>query len=209
MDKSEGEAFFRRKRLRKNASKGKSFKFDIQRQEQTNWCWAAVGATVVHYYNNNTSWTQCDIVTAALKQDACFVDASSPHINKQWYLDRALSIVGCLKRMTDKRVPEELVLYEIAARRPLGVRIHWRGGGGHFVVLRSWFIGEDDALWYVVEDPAKNGGGTRKMPASKFETAYGSQGRGSWSHTYFVGDPGLGGSEGEDGDFHDPEAVGG
>ncbi|CAN7324124.1 hypothetical protein ELH58_10355 [Rhizobium ruizarguesonis] len=189
MDRSELEAYFLRKRLRKNASKGRSFNFTIQRQEQTNWCWAAVSATVVQYYHNETYWKQCDIVTEALKEDACFGDASAPHINKQWELDKALSIVGCLKMMTDKNVPEEVVFHEIAERRPLGARIHWKGGGGHFVVIRGWFIGEDDALWYVVEDPVKNGGGTRTMPAAKFEKAFGRLGHGSWSHSYFVRDP--------------------
>jgi hypothetical protein len=189
MEKSDEREYHMWKRLRTEAEKGDAFSFDIQRQEESNWCWAAVSATVLSYYDNDTDWTQCDIATAVLKVDACTGDRSAPHINKQTELDKALRVVGCLKRMTDKKVPEKVVFQEIAQRRPVCVRIGWTGEGGHFVVIRGWFIGMEGAVWYIVEDPIKIGGGTRMMTAAKFENAYGNLGRSEWTHSYFVGSP--------------------
>jgi hypothetical protein len=197
-----------RKRIRKFSAAGKSVKFPIQRQEQTNWCWAAVSATVVHYFNAETSWSQCDIVSDCLGEDACDTDASSPTINKAWYLDEALRVVGCLRQMKDRKVSYETVSTEISARRPLGIRLQWRGGGGHFVVIRGWFKGDDDSMWYIVEDPAKRGGGTIKISAANLERPNGFRGKGSWSHSYFVTNPGVGGSDAGGADFHDPTALG-
>ncbi len=40
--------------------------YERQDQEQTQWCWAAVAASVAKYYDAETSWKQCTIVNAEL-----------------------------------------------------------------------------------------------------------------------------------------------
>jgi len=41
--------------------------FSMQQQDQTNWCWAAVAASVVRYYHADTQWTQCRIAEGELR----------------------------------------------------------------------------------------------------------------------------------------------
>lgn len=47
-----------------------SLNFTMQKQTQTNWCWAAVSASVGNYYGTG-SWTQCGVATAALDRNCC------------------------------------------------------------------------------------------------------------------------------------------
>src|SRR5947207_15958187 len=36
---------------------------NMQHQQHTEWCWAAVGASVSLYYKPSSTWTQCSIAT--------------------------------------------------------------------------------------------------------------------------------------------------
>ncbi len=49
-------------------------------------------------------------------------------------------------------------------------------------------MAEDGQMTYIVEDPMKRGGGTRKISAEKFVNAY--RGSGTWStHIWFANHP--------------------
>jgi hypothetical protein len=61
--------------------------------------------------------------------------------------------------------------------RPLGVRIGWAGGGGHFVVLDGW-IGPASV---DIQDPWY---GHSVYNYSVFTTRY--QGTGAWTDSYFL-----------------------
>ena len=68
----------------------------VEHQTQTQWCWAAVSNSVSHFYDAGSTWTQCTIVNAELGQSTCCSNGSSSACNKPWYLDKALTRVGCL-----------------------------------------------------------------------------------------------------------------
>ena len=69
---------------------------------------------------------------------------------------------------------------EIDNGRPLGVRIGWSGGGGHFNIIGCYTLNSLLGLQSVqIEDPWY---GTSVWDYNTFRTAY--QGSGSWTHSY-------------------------
>ena len=45
--------------------------FSIQKQLQTQWCWAAVSTSVSLYFNRSSTWTQCTVANKNLKRSDC------------------------------------------------------------------------------------------------------------------------------------------
>jgi hypothetical protein len=155
-----------------------SFAFVMQPQMQTNWCWAAVSTSVSHYYNATSVWTQCSVANSELGQSSCCVDGSTPACNVPWYLDRALTLTGNFRSLSNSPEPFANVQSLVNAREPLGVRIGWSGGGGHFVALHGYAtIGTDQFV--DVEDPIYGASTVRYVD---FCTSY--QATGTWTHSY-------------------------
>ena len=152
--------------------------FAMQHQEQTNWCWAAVAASVSAFFNPNTTWTQCAIVNAELGRNDCCTNGSSANCNKPWYLDRALTRTGNLVSMSSGAGTLSDVEQEIDNNRPLCVRIGWNGGGGHFVALDGY---NHASNMVAVDDPFY---GASDVDIAVFQTAY--YGSGAWTHSYKV-----------------------
>jgi Papain-like cysteine protease AvrRpt2 len=116
--------------------------FAIQSQPQSNWCWAAVSTSVARFYDSSSSWTQCTVADQALRRnDCCAGGASDPQkCNKPWYLDRALGVTGNLESAISRTLTFAEVQTEIAADAPIGCRVGWYGGGGHFLVIAGWVV---------------------------------------------------------------------
>jgi Papain-like cysteine protease AvrRpt2 len=152
----------------------------LQRQQQTQWCWAAVSTSVARYFGDSR-WTQCAVVNAELDEDSCCTNGSSPNCNKPWRLDRALERVDALEDKDDGAPDFDAVRDEIDAGRPVGVRIGWSGGGGHFVVIEGY---RHDERSVAVEDPWT---GSSDVPVEQLRGRY--QGRGRWTHTYYTRSP--------------------
>jgi len=156
----------------------------MQTQQQDRWCWAAVSVSVAGYFNTpgptGGSWQQCEIVNAELGQTTCCQNGSTSSCNQDWYLDRALQRVGHLASGPNSgAMPFASVQAEINANRPVGVRIGWFQGGGHFVVLRGY---DDTGAFQSldVEDPWY---GPSTYDYQQFAAGYQS-GAGAWTHTY-------------------------
>jgi hypothetical protein len=155
---------------------GNPLAFTMQHQSQTQWCWSAVAVSINLYYHAGSGWTQCTLVNNALGQTTCCVSGGSSACNQPWYLDRALSIVGNLNSAGPGKASFASVQGEINGCRPLGLRIGWTGGGGHFVAIYGYAgtninIGDP---WY----------GNSVQPYSSFPTAY--NGGGTWTHNYYT-----------------------
>jgi hypothetical protein len=151
----------------------------MQTQLQSEWCWAAVSTSVSHFFDGASSWTQCTVAGHELGQGTCCRDGSTAACNVPWYLDRALTRTGNLERRQSGRIGALRIRRELRAGRPVGARIQWAGGGGHFVVIagaRGVFSPSVE-----VRDPLF---GISVLPLGAFSTRY--QGNGSWTHTYFT-----------------------
>jgi hypothetical protein len=164
-----------------SAADGKrTLRFTLQHQLQTNWCWAAVATSAAGFFDRATTWGQCTLVNAELGQAGCCNDGSSGACNVPWYLDRALDRTGNLKSKSSGTVPWTKIRTEIDAGRPVGARIGWRGGGGHFVVLTGYRkAGKVEEV--EVQDPWT---GRSSLPLDVFKTNY--KNAGTWTHTYLT-----------------------
>jgi hypothetical protein len=158
---------------------GKHLTVTMQTQDQTNWCWAAVAASIADYYGSNVK-TQCQIVTDMLPGAAtarCCTDGSSAQCNKPYQLLKSLGDVGHLAATGSEPKPlkPEIVQSEIGAGRPVGIQIFWRDTGGrHFIAVTGYAESSVD-----VRDPFY---GPTTTPYLKLRDDY--LGRGTWTRSY-------------------------
>lgn len=153
--------------------------FPMQKQQQTQWCWSAVATSTSLFYNPRSGWTQCILVNQEFNQNSCCQSGNGSSCNKPWYLERALQRTGNLERWNAGAASFNQVQQEIDARHPLGVRIGWSGGGGHFVILDGYDAGNGQNL--SIKDPWY---GQSTYSYNAFKTGY--QGMGSWTHSYYT-----------------------
>jgi hypothetical protein len=157
----------------------------MQLQQQSNWCWATVAASVAGYYAtagpSGGPWQQCEIVNLELGHNSCCLDGATATCNVPWYLELALTRVGHLARPPVGPCSFSYTKREIDLNDPVVGRIGWNGGGGHFVVLRGYDDGNDNEF-VDVEDPWY---GPSTLSHSVFSASY--QNAGAWTHTYPIG----------------------
>ena len=157
----------------------KQLPFNMQMQTQSNWCWAATATSVSHYFWRWSTWTQCRVANAELGHTDCCHSPVPADCNVPWYLDRALTRTRNFVSITGP-VGFEQVRDQIDRGRPVGARIGWSGGGGHFMVIYGYsLIGGGE--YFDIDDPIY---GKSHIPVSEFSSSY--QGSGTWTHTYFM-----------------------
>lgn len=152
--------------------------FTMQTQQQTQWCWAAVATSTSLYYNPSSIWTQCKLVNAELGQTTCCTNGSTAACNQPWYLDNVLNTTGNLDAFSSGTMAFVDLRAEIDAGQPLGVRIGWSGGGGHFVVIEGYKPGPAEQR-VAIDDPWY---GASDLTYTAFASSY--RGSGSWTHSY-------------------------
>jgi hypothetical protein len=159
----------------------------VEHQQQTQWCWAAVSNSVSHFYNAASTWSQCTIVNAELAQTTCCTNGSSAACNQSWFLERALTRVGCLLSMASGTLTFATIKSLINSGRPPCARQGWSGGGGHFMAIVCYFEGllgllggaGSTAKRLRISDPWY---GDSVVDYDVFVSGY--QGTGSWTHSY-------------------------
>ena len=155
--------------------------FAMQKQQQTNWCWPAVSASVAQFYSSATTWAQqCHIASSELGQTCCPPGINPGVCNIPWYLDRALTRVGHLNTWAASSTTMAKIQGEINAGRPLGARVGWASKDGHFVVVSGYSIAGVFNL-VTIDDPIY---GRSTISLASFQNSY--QGSGSWTHTYWT-----------------------
>ena len=152
----------------------------VPRQEQTNWCWCATTLGVQKYYVPADKTTQCHGANQILSRaDAC-TSPSAPQVNLPFYLDKALSTFARLRSPTvSNPLPTQQVAQEIHGETPVGARIGWAGGGGHFMAVVGFLPGPVPRV--AISDPIY---GESDIDYSLYLTAY--QGSGRWTHSYLT-----------------------
>lgn len=156
--------------------------FNMQAQTQSNWCWAATSTSVSHFYWFLSPWTQCKVAGAEQNLTTCCNSPVPGACNVPWYLDKALTRTHNLDHMVSSTVSFATVKSEIDAGRPVGARIGWSGGGGHFVCIYGYIeILGGIAEYFNIDDPIY---GKSTITVADFKTKY--QTTGSWTHTYIT-----------------------
>ena len=158
----------------------KQLAFNMQSQTQTNWCWAATSTSVSHFYWIFSTWTQCKVANGELGHTDCCNSTVPSACNVPWYLDKALTRTNNFLNMVSGQATFQQVRDEIDAGRPVGARIGWSGGGGHFMVIYGYsLIGGNH--YFDIDDPIY---GKSHLSVADFSSNY--QGSGTWTHTYFT-----------------------
>jgi hypothetical protein len=159
----------------------------VEHQQQSNWCWAAVSNSVVHFYHPGSSWTECTIVNAELGRSDCCSSGSSSNCNQPWFLDKALTRVGSLQSAGAGTLSFATVNSLIGGGTPPCARQGWSGGGGHFMAIVCAYEGiiglilgsGSTAKRLKISDPIY---GDSIIDYSTFVSGY--QGSGTWTHSY-------------------------
>ncbi|MGH7439783.1 MAG: C39 family peptidase [Polyangiaceae bacterium] len=157
---------------------GSELSFEMDPQQQTNWCWAAVSTSTASFYDSTNAWSQCKLACDQLNMGTCCSNGGSGACDQPWYLDKALARVGHFQSMSGGAATFATVQATIDAGKPLGVRIAWASGGAHFVAVRGYV---NDQQMLDVEDPFY---GPSQIPYATFVSTY--LGSGSWTHSYFT-----------------------
>jgi len=152
--------------------------FSMQKQTQSNWCWAATSTSISHFYHANSTWTQCKVANDQLgRSDCCGSGAGGP-CNVYGYLDDALQSVGCFASMNSSTTSWSDIEAQVLQGRPLGIRVAWSGGGAHFIAATGT---EDNSLVWVSDCGS---GTTSLVDYNTLKNSY--RGSGSWTHSYFT-----------------------
>jgi hypothetical protein len=157
--------------------------FEIQHQQQNEWCWSATSVSIDCFYNAASTWTQCGLVNNAFGRTDCCNAGSSAACNQPWYPDRALTILKRLNVSASGSISPDAIDGEMGQGRPVSVNVYWAGGGGHNLALRGRYTLWDPNTqsypnWVSASDPWY---GDSEVLYNTFLTSY--QGSGSWGWT--------------------------
>jgi hypothetical protein len=150
----------------------------MQQQTQTNWCWAANGASVGNLYHGPNTYTQCGIANACLGKTTCCTTPGD--CNVYGYLDKALEAAKSFDNMQLGAISFNIIQDRINTNEPIGTRVAWNNSGGaaHFTMLSGYDAGNDKI---TVQDPWY---GTTTIVYDQYPVGYHSGG--TWTHTYFT-----------------------
>jgi|SRR5947209_12296250 len=171
--------------------------FEMQRQCHSSWCWAAVAASVSNFYRRGSEITQCRLANIELqREDCCSADCSVDNVEFNQPHTLPLNRVGCLERwVREERATREQLQRELAAGRPVCVRVLWSaeagdgrspglgGAGAHFVTIVGYLPGADRL---AIEDPWL--GPTSDVSYDQFCLHY-TAAQGEWVDTYYTRRP--------------------
>lgn len=187
---------------------GLKLSLSVQRQSESNWCWAAVATSVALFYRPTSPWTQCRVASVTLgRTDCCGPAASDPlGCNQPYFLDMALATTGHFAAMQAASLTIPQISAEVSAQRPIGCRIEWADGSGHFLTIVGVQRNGSGTAYIDVSDPIYL---DAQIAFPAFPALY--QGGASWTHSYLTHNPALtaasGGAVPSGGPLH-PDAIG-
>jgi hypothetical protein len=165
--------------------------FHMEKQRRDKWCWAAVSASIDRYFFPKSSWTQCRIAHSlavkkelpqiSVKADCCGTPESC---NQVASLGDALQAIGRLNKVLPRALTFQELCDEIDQNRPVGVRIGWLDGGGHFVAVNGYYLSSGNQIVHVA-DPLF---GPSVLYYQDFANCYQfwNDGGGFWTHSYYI-----------------------
>src|SRR5688572_20576207 len=128
--------------------------FNIQQQEMSNWCWAAVATSVFKYFKPASSITQRRLVSDYLKMPQC--TNYSPTCNLRAGLSETLHWLTMYNGRVDSPASPAKIVEELRLNNPLCCLLMHPQYSGHFVVVSALFQDPHNParLTLRVEDPS-------------------------------------------------------
>ena len=161
--------------------------FQMESQAQTEWCWAAVGATINRYFSPDVILEQCQLATALLPGNpSCCAKPLPAGANAPAPLQDALTFIGALKETkAQTALPFNDIQTQINTSFPVCARIGWRGElRGHFIAIWGFSVTASGEQWVDVADPFF---GDSTIPYTELVHSY--QQDGEWTDTFLVKKP--------------------
>ncbi len=167
-------------------------RFDLETQKKDFWCWAAVTASIAKFINAESELTQCQVANKCFGGNEpqspaanCCESGGKKTCDQPFSLTDALEVMGMHVSRCNYPLSLTELRNQIEAGMPVAVRIEWRGGGGHFVVITA--IGPDHCdgdsfTWLRIADPMDKV--ASYIPYGKLKNTY--KGNGKWTYTYLV-----------------------
>jgi len=122
--------------------------FEIETQELDQWCWAAVSVSLERYLSDQVNTIrQCELAGRVLGSTCC---PTRVPCNTAERLQTALRKIGRLDKI-EGQLSFVRVKTEIQRGFPIAVRIEWRNGSAHFVIIRGYR--DDGAQILNIADP--------------------------------------------------------
>lgn len=153
--------------------------FNMQHQQQTEWCWSATTVSIADYYERPTRWSQCSLVNAMFGLNTCCTNGGSSDCNRPWYPDRALTLTNHLSRTAMGKPTFGGVAEEISHGNPVSVNIQWHGGGGHNPAVSGY---DTSGSTLTIDDPWY--GRSYYVPYNTFPDQY--NGGADWYESYMT-----------------------
>ncbi|WP_374138155.1 papain-like cysteine protease family protein [Sphingomonas sp.] len=150
--------------------------FSMQKQQKSNLCWAAVGASVGNYYWGTGSYTQCGIANICQNKSTCCNDLDG--CNTDGVLDKALQAAKSFDSMAAGTASFAVLQRRVDIGQPVGTRVAWFTGGAHFTMISGY---NTDGNKIDVQDSWY---GPTTIAYAAYPAKY--HDGGSWSHTYFT-----------------------
>lgn len=111
--------------------------FVIQKQLKSNWCWAAVTASLASYYGKNEFVDQKQLVRAIINQNCCD-GIGCGKCNRPWYVGESLDYVGLLRELLSNPVSKDRLITELRNNNPVVIASKCEGiASGHAFVINS------------------------------------------------------------------------
>ena len=166
----------------------------VQRQQKSEWCWAAVSVSVARFFRPNSTHTQCDIAGSVLNLPCCH--GTQPAPSDSCNTPHALHpVLGRYHLLADHPIVKPLtfdkVRTEIDAGRPVCVLIKWLDNQGHvtdrghFIALNGYRVTPAQKQFVSVTDPLY---GASEIDFNQFISDKGGyrDGRGVWFASFLV-----------------------
>jgi Bacterial tandem repeat domain 1/Papain-like cysteine protease AvrRpt2 len=132
-----------------------NLRFRIQRQQQSQWCWAAVSSSIRRYYQPASTLSQVDLVNQRRGRNDCHLPgpgADGDRCNKPDNTSAVIDSLGHLEQMQNNSVSYANLRSQLAIGRPVFIRIEWDGGGRHATVA----AGVEDGEFVIMCDPGSS-----------------------------------------------------
>jgi hypothetical protein len=135
--------------------------FEMQKQNEHLWCWAAVAVSIHQFLDPASSivWTQENLATQVLRNEGQISGAIDCSLNPDLCnfparLDDALSVVGNLAPPVEVGILSFTQLTQWIDRQlPVCARIVWYTGNAHFIALDGYRVFSSGAQQIHVQDP--------------------------------------------------------
>src|ERR1039458_2942344 len=114
-------------------------------------CWAAVAASIARFYNPLSPWTQCSVASQVLNSAECCQSMSS--CNRESSLESALQATAHLAAPPIFRLAFQQIKNELDQQHPIGIRIAFSIGVGHFVAVSAYDDPVDRQETVTLSDP--------------------------------------------------------